>query len=171
MQRDREAVQTLLSEIRVATSEREVVERDGARVNGELAEIATARAELDRTREDLEPLAALQAEVKELARALSEEGRRKTLTGTMKTIEDDLVRLRERHALIATAPQLEAENIEVLTAARAEREEVERTFENARSEWIRDKQEAETKRNALREQLREYQQQREQIVTLGEKGI
>jgi len=171
MQRDREAVQTLLSEIRVATSEREVIERDGARVSGELAEIATARAELDATRDALEPLAALQAEVKELARALSEEGRRKTLTGTMKTIEDDLVRLRERHALIATAPQLEAENVEVLTAARAEREQVERDFENARSEWIRDRQEAETKRNALREQLREYQQQREQIVTLGEKGI
>jgi exonuclease SbcC len=170
MQRDREAVQTLLGEIRLATSEREVIDRDSARINGELAEIAAARAEFDRTREELEPLAALQAEVKELARAFNEEGRRKTLTETMKSIEDDLARLRERHALIATAPELETEATQVLAQARVEREETERAFENTRGEWIRDKQEAETKRNALLEQLRDVQAQRDQIVSLGEKG-
>ena len=170
MQRDREVMQTVLGEIRVAASEREVIDRDVARVNGELAEIAAARAELDRTREELEPLAALQAEVKELARAFNEEGRRKTLTGTMKTVEDDLVRLRERHALIATAPELETEATQVLAQSRIEREEAERAFENAQGEWIRDKQEAETKRNALLEHLRDVQAQRDQIVSLGEKG-
>jgi exonuclease SbcC len=171
IQRDREAMQALLGEIRMATSEREVVERDGARVNGELSEIAAARTELERSREALEPLAALQAEIKELARAFSEEGRRRTLTDTMKTIEDDLARLRERHALIATAPELETEAAQVLAQARTEREEVERAFEKTQGEWIRDKQEAETKRNALLEQLRDVQAQRDQIVSLGEQGV
>ena len=170
IQRDRDAMQALLGEIRVATSEREVIDRDSQRVNGELAEIATARAELDRMREELAPLAALQAEIKELSRASSEEGRRKTLTDAMRAIEEDLVRLRERHALIATAAELETEATEVLAQARAERVDVEQAFENAHSEWIRDKQEAETKRNALLEQIRDVQAQRDQIVSLGEKG-
>jgi len=170
MQRDRDAMQTVLGEIRVATSEREVVERDGTRVNGELAEIAAARAELDRTREELAPLASLQTEIKELARSFSEEGRRKTLTDAIRAIDDDLVRLRERHALIASAPELETEANQVLTQARAERVEVEAAFEKTQGEWIRDKQEAETKRNALLDQLRDVQAQRDQIVSLGEKG-
>jgi len=170
IQRDREAMQAVLGEIRVATGEREVVERDVARVNGELAEVAAARAELDRTREELEPLASLQAEIKELARAASEEGRRKTLGDATRAIEEDLLRLRERHALIATAPELEAEASQALAQSRAEREQAERDFENAQGEWIRDKQEAETKRKALLDQLKDVQQQRDQIVSLGEKG-
>jgi exonuclease SbcC len=170
IQREREAMQAVLGEIRIATGEREIVERDVARITGELTEIATARAELDRTRQELEPLPALQAEVKELARASSEEGRRKTLTDAIRAIEDDLVRLRERHALIATAPELETEATQVLALARSEREDVERAFEKTQGEWIRDKQEAETKRNALLEQLRDVQAQRDQIVSLGEKG-
>ncbi|HEY4102387.1 MAG TPA: hypothetical protein VGM44_00785, partial [Polyangiaceae bacterium] len=44
-------------------------------------------------------------------------------------------------------------------------------FEIANTEWVRDKQEADTKRQALRDQLKDVQQQREQIVELGEDGI
>ena len=45
-----------------------------------------------------------------------------------------------------------------------------RQFEKAQADWVRDKQEAETKRQSLRDQLRDVQSQRDQIVELGENG-
>src|SRR6185503_13349024 len=68
IQRDRDAVQALASEIRVAEGE---------------------RADLDR--------------------AANEEGRRRTLADTARGLDEEIARLRERHAAIATAPATELE--------------------------------------------------------------
>ncbi len=171
MQRERDALQALTAEIRVAEGERGSQERDAVRIERELAEIAAARQELDQLLVELAPFAALQAELAHLDRAGNEEGRRRTLDETLQSLDEELARLRERRGKIDSAPVLEVEATEALAHARTELELGQRQFEDAQTDWVRDRQEAETKRQALLDQLRDTEQQREQIVELGENGI
>ena len=69
MQRDRERSQTLAAESRVADGEASSTERDIARIDKELGDAATARAELDSAKRELAPLPALETELKELDRS------------------------------------------------------------------------------------------------------
>ncbi|MEP6494037.1 MAG: SMC family ATPase [bacterium] len=171
MQRERDALQTLVAEIRIAEGARSSLERDTTRIEGELAEIATAREELAGLQGDLAQLAAAQAELKEQDRANNEEARRRTLADTAKGLTEELARLRDRHSKIETAPALEIEATEALSLERAALELTQGQFETGQTDWVRDKQEAETKRQALLEQLRDVEHQRNQIVELGENGM
>jgi exonuclease SbcC len=171
MQRERDALQALTAEIRVAEGERASSERDSARIDRELAEIGAARGALEGLVAELAPFAALQAELGRLDRACNEEGRRRTLTETAQSLDEELARLQERRAKIESAPALETEATEALAQARAELQQAQQEFEDAQTDWVRDRQEAETKRQALLDQLRDVEQQREQIVELGENGI
>src|SRR5678815_4605179 len=96
IQRDRDAMQALVSEIRVAEGERASIDREGVRIDGELAEAAMAREELDRTQNELAPFNALRTELADLDRAANEEGRRRTLSDTARGLEEEIARLRER---------------------------------------------------------------------------
>ncbi|HEY6829581.1 MAG TPA: SMC family ATPase [Gemmatimonadaceae bacterium] len=170
IQRERDAMQALIAELRVAEGERGSLQRDEARLNRELAETAAAKEELDRVTGELSPLAALQIELRELDRACNEEGRRKTLIESESALGADIVQIRERLLKIESAPTLEPDVTAALEWARAELEHSQREFEERRTDWVRDQQEAETKRQSLLEQLQDVQRQREQIVELGEGG-
>ncbi|HTE47819.1 MAG TPA: SMC family ATPase, partial [Gemmatimonadaceae bacterium] len=170
MQRERDALQTLVAEIRVADGDRSSLERDTLRIHGELAEIAAAREELDKLHVELVQLSAAQTELKDQDRACNEESRRKTLAETARGLTEELARLRDRRSKIETAPALEIEATEALAHERAALELTQGQFEAAQTDWVRDKQEAETKRRAYADQLRDVEHQRNQIVELGEDG-
>src|SRR5690349_14631889 len=170
IQRERDAMQTLVAELRVADGERSSLQRDEARLDRELAETAEAKEELERLQSQLSPLPALQIELRELDRACNEEGRRKTLIESESALGRDIVQIRERLLKIESAPTLEPDVTAALEWARAELEQTQREFEERRTDWVRDQQEAETKRQSLLEQLQDVQRQREQIVELGEGG-
>jgi exonuclease SbcC len=170
MQRERDALQALVSEIRVVEGERAGLDRDAARVAGELADAALARDEVNRLTAALVEFPALQTELRELERACNEAARRRTLGETEHALSDELAKLRERRTKIETAPIVELEATTQLTEARAEVERVQLEFERLQTDWVRDKQEAETKRQALIDQLSDIRRQREQIVELGENG-
>lgn len=170
-QRERDAHQALSAELRVVESERDARQRDFDRIASELAALAAARAELDRLERELMPFAALEAESRELERASNERARHRTLSDSLRTVTEDLTKLIERRAQIESAPAFEAEATMELTRVRSELEEVQSQFDAAQTDWVRDKQEAETKRQSLLEQLRDFQSQRDQIVELGENGI
>jgi DNA repair protein SbcC/Rad50 len=171
MQRERETLQAIVAELRVLESDRTARERDVARLDRECAEVTTARDELARIAVELEPLGALQTELRDLERACNEQARRTTLDETVRSLDEELARFADRLARIETAPTLEPEAAEELTRIRAELEQTQARFEEKQAEWIRDKQEAETKRESLLKQLRETELQREQVVELGEGGI
>lgn len=171
MQRERDALQALVSEIRVIEGERTSLEREATRLEGELSEISVAREEVNRLSVELAPFAALQVELRELDRACNEDARRGTLVETERSLVEEVTRLEERRVKIETAPMLEVEVGSQLTNARAELEEAQLGFERAQTDWVRDKQEAETRRQALIDQLRDVERQREHIVELGENGI
>lgn len=171
MQRDRDAAQAIVAELRVAESERNARARDAERIERECAEVVVAKEELARVTSELAPLAALQDELRGLERASNEEARRKTLADSVTAIGDEIAALTERRAKIETAPALEKESAEELERARAELLQSQAAFERAQTEWIRDKQEAETKRESLLRQLKDIEAQREQVIAVGEDGI
>lgn len=169
-QREREQLQVALAELRVAESEAASYARDLERVERELAEVATAEAELVRLAEDLAPLGPLSEELHQLDQLAREDGRRQELLKQERGLEEELRRLRERRAKIETAPALEEEVVLELEQQRAMLELIGGELEAKRTEWVRDKQEAETKRTTLRQQYAEVKEQRERLVAAGEDG-
>lgn len=170
MQRERERLQALLAELRVVESETGGLTRDRERLDRELADVASARVELDRIRQEIAPLGAIVAELHELDRLYAEEGRRRTLLDSDRALAEDLARLRERRGKIEAAPGLEAQAGAELAEKRRELQQADEELEAKRTDWVRDRQEAETKLDALRRQHAELREQRERLVAAGENG-
>ncbi|MBA3671750.1 MAG: SMC family ATPase, partial [Gemmatimonadaceae bacterium] len=169
-QREREQLQEALSELRVADSEVASYGREFGRIERELADVAAADTELRRLAEELIGLAPLTEELARLDELARDEGRRQALLETERTLEDEVRRLRERRARIETAPALEEEVVLDLEQRRALLDLVEGELENKRTDWVRDRQEAETKHVALRQQYAELKENRERLVATGENG-
>ena len=169
-QRAREAHQALLADLRVAEQEEAAEHREVQRLERDLADAASARAELERLRVELEPFPLIASEFQRLDVLAREEGRRRALLETQTALAEDLVRLRDRRAKLENAPTLETEIDAALVAKRAEFEATDGLLEARRTEWVRDRQEAETKRQSLREQYTELKEQRDRIVSLGAEG-
>jgi exonuclease SbcC len=169
-QQEREQLQEALSELRVAESEASSYARDAERVGRELADIAAAEAELEPLATELVPLAALSEELQRLDQLAREDGRRQAMLETERGLDDEVRRLRERHTKIETAPRLEEDVTLELEQRRALLELIEGELEAKRTEWVRDRQEAETKHVALRQQYADVKDNRERLVATGEEG-
>ncbi len=170
MQQVRDAVQRVAAELRVLENETGNLARDRERLSREAAEIGDARRELEQLAEQLRPLAALAERLQAMEELYRAEGRRQTLIENDRQISEDLAMLRERLQRVEPAPGLEEEVTVELEAKRRELVTVEGALEAKRTEWVRDRQEAETKIQALRQQYAELKQQRETLVNLGEDG-
>jgi gamma-glutamyltranspeptidase/glutathione hydrolase len=92
-QAERDRLQEVLAELRVAETESAAAAREADRVARELAEIAVARSELEQLAVELAPLADVLTEFKRLETLAREEGRRQTLLDTERAIADELQRL------------------------------------------------------------------------------
>jgi exonuclease SbcC len=170
VQRQREQSAQLLTQINVAEEKEAALHRDAERIIRELESVQAARSQLDSLRESVEPLFALNVELQALNTLYREEGRRKTLLEAEAALREELARLEERYAKIERAPALEEEATLELEKKRSELEDAQGLLEARRTEWVRDRQEAQTKREALRQQYGELKQQRDRVVSLGEDG-
>ena len=144
--------------------------RDAERIGRELESVKAARSQLDSLRQSVEPLFALNVELQALNTLYREEGRRKTLLEAESALREEVARLEERHSKIERAPAIEEEATLELETKRSELEDAQGLLEARRTEWVRDRQEAQTKREALRQQYAELKQQRDRVVSLGEDG-
>jgi exonuclease SbcC len=169
-QHDRERAQALLSEINANEREETALRRNLERVEEELAKMASARTELADLHSAIEPLPYLRDELAILDELYREEGRRKTLLENEAVLREELEKLNKRHESIAGAPAQEEEVTLELEKKRAELEEAQGTLEAKRTEWVRDRQDAETKLNDLRRQWAEVKDQRERVINLGADG-
>jgi exonuclease SbcC len=169
-QHDREKAQALLAEINANEREESSLRRNFERVEAELATMADARAELAQLQRMIEPLPELRDELGILDELYREEGRRKTLIESESVLHDEIEKLTARHAAIEHAPAQEEEVTLDLEKTRAELEEAQGVLEAKRTEWVRDRQDAETKLNDLRRQWAEVKEQRERVISLGQDG-
>jgi exonuclease SbcC len=170
-QREREQWQRLLAEITIVDREVSDLTRDGERLASELIAIATVHEELARLRVEVGPLPSLRAELLTLDDLFRRQGRRVALIENERALGEELVRLHERLERLESAPALEEQVTVELETVRAQFEETSHSLEGLRTEWVRDKQEAETKLQELRRQYADVKEQRDRIVELGAEGI
>ncbi|HZF67202.1 MAG TPA: SMC family ATPase [Gemmatirosa sp.] len=167
VQGERDRLQELLGELRVAegeaTTHREALER----VTRELASVAAARADVERLAALLAPLPGLRQQLVALDALATAEGRRQALADTERNLAEEVARLDERRARLATAPDFERETAALLSVRRAESEQVQEEFAREHTAWVRDQQEAQTKLEALRQQFADAQTQRDRVEALG----
>jgi exonuclease SbcC len=169
-QAERDRVQEILAQRRVAEAQETALGRDLERIERELASLGEARVELERLADALVPISSIAEEFRRQEELAREEGRRSTLDDARRALADELALLGERRARVDGAPAQEEEAVVSLERQRRELEESMGQLEARRTEWVRDRQEAETKRDALRRQYAELREQRDRIVDLGEEG-
>ena len=166
-QRERDAMQKLESELRVRVSEENALARDVERLEAELAQILEARREIETISAELNVHTDLAAQLRDMERLFREEGRRQELVRGRQTVEQELAKLRERGAALDSsddavqAAENERDLLRGALSAAIEQEEA------ARTEWVRDRQEVLTKREALLAQHRDVRTQRERLADLG----
>lgn len=166
----RESVLSLESELRVA--ERDVAEarREFERLDKDLADALDARGNLESMAAEVASVEPLTRELDQLEKEARAAGRRRDLMGQLKQVTEQAARVKQRLGGLAdTSRLLETAKAE-LARSREEARRIEREEEKARTAWIRDRQDAETKRQSLRDQYRELQQRQAGIVAAGRDG-
>ncbi len=166
----RESVLSLDSELRVAERDVGEARRDFERLDKELAEALDAQSQLGAMSPELDRVAPLLEELECLEREAQAAGRRRDLTGQVKEVAEQISRFGQRLHEIGDAEQILNLATSSLDALRKDAEQAEAEEKKAHTAWIRDKQDAETKRQSLRDQYRELNKQRERVVEAGVDG-
>jgi exonuclease SbcC len=170
-QRAREALQQLQSDLRLAQQAADGLTRESDRLERELAAIGVAKTDLESIAAQLMPLNEVMDEYRMLDALAREEGRRTTLAESLRTVTEELASLRTRQAALAATADSQEDVTALLRARTATLESATGSLETRRTEWVRDKQEAMTKRDALRLQYQDVKAHRDRIVDLGEDGV
>ena len=160
----------LTSEIELADRERDAARRDLSRIEAELERVAAAERERSELGEQLSPLPSVISECERLAELARRNERRKALAEQAAEIEQELERSRERLERLLQAPELMVRYGAELAEARAEHDAAQRELEERKTAWLRDRQDAETKLQAFRDQASELQEHIQQIRDAGPEG-
>lgn len=166
----RESVLALEGERKVAEQQVEEARRECERIDRELAEALAAQAKLRDLQGVLSEVAQLREEEDRLGREARAAGQRRALAGRRREIEHQLSRLKERLAEMADAEASLERASRRLAESQGAFEKVQAEEEQLRTSWVRDRQDAETKRQALRDQYREVALHRESILAAGPAG-
>ena len=166
----REAALALEGELKIC--ERDVLEarREFERLDRELAEALAARARLGELAGELAKVEPLRAELERLEQEAKSAGQRRLLTGQLRELEAQAERAGKRAAAVVDAEQGLAEAKRMLNEARGALTLAEEAEEKVRTAWVRDRQDAETKRQNLRDQYVDHQKHRESVVETGPDG-
>lgn len=167
-QAERERSQQLQGEMRVNDGNLAAITRDIARLTTQLDEIVAAQQEVAPLLQSIATLPQLRVELAAQDSLATAESRRQTLLERQRTVAEEEVRLNERGVQLETAPQLEKESSAHLATLRTSLAQTEREVEAERTSWVRDRQEAETRLEALRAQYSELEQQHRTMQGLGE---
>lgn len=170
-QRQRDELQMLDADVRVTEIELAAQRRNSERLTVELRHVDEARGALAPLSAQLAPFHNLGQELAQLRELAAQDGRRQALHEQEALMRAELEAMRsERESLVGT-PALEEQVTLELEARRRHLEEAQGNLELRRTEWVRDRQEAETRRNALRAQYSELRDQRDRLVARGEQGV
>ena len=169
-QAERERTQLVLTELRIAETEELNHGRDVERLEQELASIELAQRELAPLTASLQPLPALRGELAELDGLADAEAQRQALLERVRGLAEEDAKLAERASQLEAAPSLEVTTQQHLAATRSALIAAEQALDAERTAWARDRQEAETRLDALRAQCTELEQQRETLAGLGEES-
>jgi exonuclease SbcC len=165
----RDSALALEAELRVAGHECGAATERAERLERQVAEVAGATTKLQELAMELAPLPGLRQEASALEQLAEAQARRAGLTSQLADVRNHLVSVEERLTRVPAKPALEA--------ARARANDVRATIttltldaEAARTSWVRDTQDARTKRQGLLDQYSELREQRQRLVKAGPEG-
>ncbi len=169
IQQLRETALSLEAEARVADHRAATVAEQAERLERDMKEAEAARQRLQEIQRRLTSLGRLRKEVEALNRDAESHATRVRVLAQMEEVRAHLGSVEER---IGRLPSEAA-----LTAARARSSDIKATLtalaldiENTRTAWVRDAQDAKTKRQALLDQYQELKDQRQRLVKAGPLG-
>jgi exonuclease SbcC len=169
IQQLRETALSLEAEARVADHRAATAAEQVDRLEREMKEAEAAGQRLQEIQRRLTALGRLRKEAEALNRDAESHATRVRVVAQMNEVRAHLASVEER---IARLPSESA-----LTAARARSSDIKATLtalaldiENARTAWVRDAQDAKTKRQALLDQYQELKDQRQRLVKAGPLG-
>ena len=170
LQRLRETALALQAELRLADHKAASATERVERLGREMSEALSAREKLEEFRRRLAPLAALRDEARALEQQAESDAARTRYRAQVDEVRAHLNSVQQRMSRIPSPPELETAAGRVhasraaLTAAALEAEE-------QRTVWVRDAQDAKTKRQGLLDQYQELKEQRQRIVQAGVDGV
>jgi len=166
----RESVLSLDGERRLAAQQVEEARRDFERLDRELARALEAQRELEHLAPQLEAVGRLREELERLEREGQAADRRRALAGQLQEVTSQSERLGQRlRELGEVEEQVRAARAE-LEAAQADRARAEAEEERQRTIWVRDRQDAQTKLDAARQEYRDLQEHLRHIQEAGPQG-
>ncbi len=170
LQQLRDQAVALENELRLAEHARDAAADRVARLERQVAEAAGARGQLDELWRRLEPLPALREEADHLRRQAEGFAARQAVAAQLEEVRAALARLRERITRVPAPPALAAAEARVADM-RAAHAAGALDAEERRTGWVRDAQDASTKRQGLLDQYRDLKEQRERLVRAGPDGV
>jgi exonuclease SbcC len=169
LQRQRDTALSLEAELRVADHRAGAAAERADRLTREVAEAGAAAQQLEEVTHRLTPLSGLRAEIVELERGAEAHAARKGLLAQLEDVRRHVASVGDRLGRLPAPGQLAAARARV-SDVRAALTGVALDSENLRTSWVRDAQDARTKRQGLLDQYQELKEQRQRIVTAGPEG-
>jgi exonuclease SbcC len=169
LQRRRDVAVKLEAELRVVEHQAQAARERVERLTRELAEADAAAHQLEQVCRRLAPLEALKTDAAALERDAEAHATRTSLRAQVEDVRRHLSSVDDRLGRLPDAGQLEAVRLRV-SDVRATLTGVTLDGEQLRTTWVRDAQDARTKRQGLLDQYQELRDQRQRIVTAGPEG-
>src|SRR5690606_932566 len=166
-ERDRE----LAHAIDAATAERDVADRDSARVQAALEEALAAASKLAELKAPLALLAPTVDAAEKLDALARADARRRALEENVAAIDAELEALAKRLQALEQAPDLVEKYRVELSDARAAADTAEAEVERLRGDWQSRKQEVSTRLEAYRKRARELKQRIKELEEAGPDGV
>jgi exonuclease SbcC len=166
----RESALRLEGELRVAERDVGEARRAFERLDRELAEALAAQTKLGELKSELAAVDPLRAEVERLELEARSAGQRRTLTGQLSALDEETQRVSDRAKRLVDADKALTASTKRLEEARVALKDAEAQEEKAHTAWVRDRQDAETKRQNLRDQYVDHQKHRQSVVDTGPDG-
>ena len=166
----REANLTTDGERRMAEQLVQEAQREFERLDRELAEALTAKNQLNDMQDELAKARELRCELDHLDREALAAGQRRLLSGQLTEVRQQTELLQERLRSTEDIEAAHAKAEEAVARARTTLDELRKQEQEVHTAWVRDRQDADTKRSALLDQFHDLQQHRERILEAGSDG-
>jgi exonuclease SbcC len=169
LQRQRERVATLDSDLRLAEHRVNSAREAFSQLDRELVAANEAKGKLESLRQQLAPLEALRAERQRLDELAGLYAKRQVAQAQLEETRAALQNVRVRAGKLPPADAVEQARA-VLAAEQDRVEALDENYKERRSAWDRDLQDARTKRETLRDHYRELKEQLDRITLAGPEG-
>ncbi len=166
----RESVISHDAERRLAEQHVEEARREFQRLDRELADALLAKDQLTRLEPELKRMETLREELDRLERESRATGEHRVVSGQLGELRVQGQRVNQRLQEMQELGVIHRNAEKALDEARSAVDGLKKQEETLRTAWVRNQQDAETKRLGLRDQYRDLQGQRKRIVEAGPDG-